>query len=84
MAKTSVGWIIKTSIVTAFTIAAALIWKDVIDEFIQYLIPSSTELFSKFISAVIATLIVILLIYIFLKAENKTESIFKMLCKRKK
>ncbi len=51
MSKITVKWIISTSIVTAFTIAVALIWKDVFDEFIQFLIPSGTQLFSKFINA---------------------------------
>ena len=39
--KVSIEGIVSTSIVTAFTIAAALIWKDVIVEIIEIFFPSS-------------------------------------------
>lgn len=82
MSKITVKWIIQTSIVTAFTIAVALIWKDVFDELMQFLIPSGTKLFSKFIAAIIATLIAIVAIYLILEAESETESVFRKLKKR--
>lgn len=68
-----VSHIIKTSIVTAFTIAAAFIWKDVILEFMKYILPGDKSLFGTFLAALVATLIVIILIYAFLKTESEVE-----------
>jgi len=81
MSKITVKWIIQTSIVTAFTIAVALIWKDVFDELMQLIIPSGPRLFSKFIAAIIATIIAIVAIYIILEAQSETEIVFKKLKK---
>ncbi len=68
-----IGHIIKTSIVTAFTIAAAFIWKDVILEFIQTIFPTENQLLYNFVAAIMATIIVILLIYVFLQTESELE-----------
>ena len=84
MEKVTVGGIVKTSIVTAFTIAAALIWKDVISEAIELLVPPSDKLFYKFIAAVIATIIVIIAIYVILKTEPKAEFVINRLRRRNK
>jgi len=71
----SVGGIVKTSIVTAFMIAAALIWKDFISEAIEIFFPQEV-LFYKFIAAIIATIFVIIAIYIILKTEEEAEIVF--------
>ncbi|MBU2589443.1 MAG: hypothetical protein KKA65_04835 [Nanoarchaeota archaeon] len=78
-----VSHIIKTSIVTAFTIAAAFIWKDVILEFIQAILPTANELLYKFIAATLATIVVIILIYIFLETESEVEFLIAKMHKNK-
>ena len=77
MSTTTTSNIIQTSIVTAFTIAAALIWKDVIIEFIELIVPPPTGLIYKFIAAIIATVFVILAIYAVLKTESEAKKVFK-------
>jgi len=72
----TVGGIVKISIVTAFTIAAALIWKDLFSETIQKFYPQDV-LFYQFIGAIVATIFVVLTIYIVLKTESRTETILK-------
>ena len=83
MAEVSIESIIKTSIITAFTITVALIWKDVITEIIELIIPSGSELFYKFIAAIIATLLVIVVIYIILETEYGAKKILKKLNNKK-
>ncbi len=66
-----------TSLTTAFIIVAALIWKDVIIEFIALIFPAN-ELIYKFITAVVATAFVAIMVYILLKAEEiKLEKVAK-------
>lgn len=79
MEKVTISWIIKTSIITAFTIAAALIWKDVITDFINLLVPPGEELFYKFIAAVLATIFVVVAVYIILKTESETKIFIRKL-----
>lgn len=72
---------IVTSLTTAFIIVAALIWKDVILEFIARIFPAE-ELIYKFATAVIATVFVAIMIYILLKAEEiKVQKIVKQIRK---
>ena len=78
MTRVTIRSIVKTSIVTAFTIAAALIWKDVITEAIGILFPSD-QLLYKFIAAVISTIFVIIAIYIILNTEYEAETMLKAL-----
>jgi len=78
-----ISHIIKTSIVTAFTIAAAFIWKDVILEFIQLILPSANELLYNFIAAILATIVVIALIYLFLETESEVEFLITKMRKHK-
>lgn len=80
--EVSVGGIVKTSIVTAFTIATALIWKDVISEFIGIIFPGDV-LFYKFVAAVVATLVIVVVIYFILKAEAETEVVWSKIKKKK-
>ena len=78
-----ISHIIKTSVVTAFTIATAFIWKDVIIELIEVVVPAGQELFSKFIAASLATLIVVGLIYLFLQTEYEVEFLMRKIKKPK-
>ena len=82
--EVSMGEIIKTSIVAAFTIAAALIWKDVITDIINIIIPPSNRVFYKFIAAIIATLIIIIAIYLILRTESEAEKIVRIFEKKKR
>ncbi len=82
MANTTIPHIIQTSIVTAFTIAAALIWKDVIIEFIELIVPPPTGLLYKFIAAIIATVFVIVALYAVLKTESEATKVIKEIKKK--
>ncbi len=83
MARVTIRSIVQTSIVTAFTIAAALIWTDVISDFINTLVPPREALFYEFIAAIIATVFVVIAIFVILKTEAKAESIVKRFKNRK-
>ncbi len=72
----NIGGIIKTAVVTAFTLAAALIWKDVISHAIEVLFPTSILLY-EFIAAIIVTILAIVLIYLILKTEVSAENFFR-------
>jgi hypothetical protein len=65
--------IVRSAMVTAFTIAVALIWKDVIVSAIDTFIPPGDELHAQFFAAVIATALVIVAIKVFVNAEEKAE-----------
>jgi len=65
--------VITTSIISAFTIAAALIWRDVVTDIIMILVPIGDRIYYKALAAVIATVFVIIAIYIVLNAEKKAE-----------
>jgi len=69
----SIAGIVKTSIVTALTIAAALIWKDFIENLIKTFVEPSQALKYQFIAAIIATIFVIISIYLILQAESEVE-----------
>ncbi len=77
MNKVTIGGIIKTSIVTAFTIATALIWKDVIMDSIHKFFPAKDLLFYEFLVAVFATIAVVILLYLILRAEDETEIVMR-------
>ena len=77
MGKVKISSIIKTAIVTAFTIATALIWKDVIVNFIHYYFPADKFLFYEFLVAVISTIVIVIVLYLILKTEEETESLYR-------
>ncbi len=79
MMRPTIPGIIKTSIVTAFTIAAALIWKDVIIETIELLVPTGGALFYKLFAAVLSTVLVVIALYVILKTESEAEAAIKKL-----
>ena len=78
MRRVTIGGIVKTSIVTAFTIAAALIWKDVIVKAINTFFPQDVLLY-EFIVAIISTIFVIIAIYIVLKTESEAHHLLNEL-----
>lgn len=82
MPKITVSNIIQTSIVTAFTIAAALIWKDVIVEFIEFIYPSQGALLYKFIAAILATVFVVIAIYAVLETESEADKVIRKIRKK--
>jgi hypothetical protein len=84
MANVTIGGIVKTSVVTAFTFAAALIWRDVIIEIIDLVVPPAEVLHYKVLAAVIATVIVIIGIYAVLETEAEAEVVIKRIKRRKK
>lgn len=75
--------IIKTVVLSAFTIATALIWKEVITETIQLFVSPGGELFYKYLIAIISTILVITAVYLILKTENEAENILNKLMKKK-
>lgn len=76
MDEPKIGGIIKTAVVTAFTLAAALIWKDVISHAIEVLFPTSILLY-EFLAAIIVTILAIIAIYLILKTEVSAENFFR-------
>ena len=68
-----IGKIVNTSVITAFTLAAALIWKDVIMSVIEILVPPGKILLYQFLAAVIATLFVVIAVAAILKTEEEVE-----------
>jgi len=84
MKKITIGGIIKTSIVSAFTIATALIWKEVILDAIESFFPTGDILLYEFFAAIIATILVVVAIYLILKAEDETEIVMRKLKKPRK
>ena len=83
MGRVTVRSIINTSIVSAFTIATALIWKDVIVEAIELLFPADILLL-KFIAAILSTIVIVVVIYIVLQAQTETEVVWKKIKNGKK
>ena len=82
MSKITVKGIIEGSVVSGFTIAAALIWKEVIMESIEMVVPSGEQLFYKIIAAIVATIIVIVGIFLVLKTESRAEKLIKRFNKK--
>jgi len=68
---------IHAALITAMTIAAALIWKDVVVAAIEILIPKSEVLFYQFLGAVFATVILIFAIFFLIKAEEEAEDVIE-------
>lgn len=83
MPKTTISGIVNTSIITAFTIAAALIWKDVIMAVIEVFVPPNQKLLYQFLAALIATLLVVIAIILILKTEQEVEVLEKRFGKKR-
>jgi type VI protein secretion system component VasK len=76
--------IIKTSLVTAFTFATALIWKDAMLKIIENYVPAQKVVQYILVTAFLATVILISLIYIFLQTEREAEIVLQKIIKHKK
>jgi len=77
MEKTPIRRAVETSIITAFTIATAFIWRDVIVGFIEAIVPPSEEIFYKFLTAIIATIILAVATFFVLKADYEAEHVMR-------
>ena len=71
MKKIKVNDIVERAIIPAFTIATAFIWKDVILDFIKEIVPQNNLLLYKFFTAILSTLIIMVIIYFILKTEHR-------------
>ena len=69
------GEVIKGAIIGAFTIATALIWKDVFTAVIETFVPPGEQLLSQVTAAVIATVLIIVTLRIFLSTEETAEHV---------
>jgi len=77
MTRVTTKGVIKTAIVSAFTIATALIWKDFISGVIIKIVPPSELLFYQFLAALISTIILIIVLYLILKTGSEAEIVLK-------
>lgn len=77
MSKVALGEVIQKSIVTAITLTAALIWKDILVEMIELLVPPDKELLYKAGLAAIVTSLLIVAIYPLLKTESEAEKVLR-------
>jgi len=82
MKKTPIRRAVETSIITAFTIATAFIWRDVIIDFIRTIVPPSETIFYEFLTAIVATIILAVAIYFILKAESEAAYVIKRIRKK--
>jgi len=71
--------VIHTALISAVSIATALIWKDVIMNSIHTFISPNQALFYEFLIAIIATGVLILALYLFLRTESQAEFVMKKL-----
>lgn len=76
MTRYSVHGIVKTSIVSAFTFTAALIWRDVFVDGIEIFFPQEVLLY-KFLGALIVTILVVIAIFLTLKTDREVDKIIK-------
>jgi len=67
----------KAALIGAFTFAAALIWKDFFTLLIAGIIPQGAALLYQLLGAIIATVIIIIAIYIIMKTEYEAEYLFR-------
>ncbi|MGV8152547.1 MAG: DUF5654 family protein [Candidatus Nanoarchaeia archaeon] len=85
MAKeSSLNSIIQSAIISAFTIAAALIWKDIIIEIVEIFFPEKSQILFKFLIASIATAILIIVLYLILRTEKEAESVLNKFSRKRK
>ena len=67
MSDQNIRFRIEQAVLTGFTLVVAFIWRDVIIEFIEVFVPPGEELLAKFITAILATVLVIIMIYTILR-----------------
>ncbi|HXV27318.1 MAG TPA: DUF5654 family protein [Candidatus Paceibacterota bacterium] len=74
--------VIRSSVVTAFTIAIALVWKDVFERAIDIWIPRGDALYTHFFAAVLVTGLVVIAIKVFVLTEEQAEEALEELGRR--
>ena len=79
MSDQNIRFRIEQAVLTGFTLVVAFIWRDVIIEFIEVFVPPGEELLAKFITAILATVLVIIMIYTILRTEKHAEKILKQI-----
>lgn len=83
MVKLTPGVVIKTAIISAFTFITALIWRDVITGILNSIVPvGGNKLLYQFITAIIATILIFILLYIYLRTESQTDIFLKKVKKK--
>ena len=75
--RVTAGSIVQSSLIMAFTIVVALIWRDVISHTIAQLVPAKQELYYEFLVAVLATIIIVIIIFAIVKTESEAEILMK-------
>ena len=73
MTHVKIDTVIRTGIITAFTFVTALIWRDVLTSAIKKFFPAQDAFKYELYLAIIATFILILVIYIVFKTESEIE-----------
>jgi hypothetical protein len=71
--------VIHTALISAVSIATALIWKDVVINTIRTFVQPEDALIYEFLVALIATIILIAALYLYLKTESQAEFVMKKL-----
>ena len=76
--KLDVKGVMITSIMTALAFVVGLFWRDAIAETINQLVPEGEGLIYKYVAALIATVVVVIIGYILIKAQEiKPEYLLK-------
>jgi len=71
--KGDVKGIMVTALMTAFAFVVGLFWKDAITETINSILPGGEGLIYKYISAIIATVIITIMAFLLVKTNKKKE-----------
>jgi|APSaa5957512576_1039674.scaffolds.fasta_scaffold75352_1 hypothetical protein len=74
---------VHTALITAFTLTAAFLWRDAIVAAIIYFVPPNRVILYEFIIALIATLILILAVYLIFKTESEAKHISILIQKKR-
>jgi len=74
----------KSALIGAFTFAAALIWKDFFTELIEQFVPQGDAIYYQLLAAGVATVIIIIAIYVVMKTEYEAEHLFRKMSAKKR
>ena len=69
--------VVKSALITAFSIAAALLWRDFIVSAIAQFVPQNALQY-EFLAALIATVLIVVVIIIIFKTEEEAQSFYKL------
>ena len=73
-----------TSITSALAFVVGLFWNDAIKSAIEELVPKSQDLAAKFISAIIVTIIVVIVVYLLFRAHGIATQRIKVIKEKAK